>query len=462
VDPCPPGLQRRITGNIELPTVAWATVEGADESRFGFTVTGVGDVTGDGRDDVLGTTLEGDFGIGQAGPWLVSSPLAPGWSALSAAGIQLVDIKPLPGADYWLTPHHNAVQPLDDLNGDGLPELALGAYSAYAAGAVYLVASPISAPPGTPFPIDPSYGRIVTGVAGKFGYSIAAADVDADGVQDLLASAPGTYDADGWIRGQVHVFLGPIPPGPSDPGDASFRIFGDNPAPVTLGGPIAMGEQVVVGDLTGDGLVEVVVTSPAAYVGGAAFAGEAYIFEGPLVADTPTSDATATVQGREPWDGFGFVAAYLGDTDGDGYGDLGLGSIGGWDDEGHTWILDGPVAGTATAEARADTHFSGPAPFEKACEIAPAGDLDQDGLADVAIGSVSATYLYYGALPTGSHALDELADAMLTDPINFESWPAMAAAAGDIDGDCMPDLAVGAWGPGPGASKVYILQGGTF
>jgi hypothetical protein len=226
-----------------------------------------------------------------------------------------------------------------------------------------------------------------------------------------------------------------------------------------------MGEQVVVGDLTGDGIVEVVVTSPISWVGGVEGEGEAYIFDGPLVGDTLVRDATGTLQGREHEDLLGVVAAYLGDTDGDGYGELGLGSVGGYDMHGHVWILDGPVVGTTTAEARADTHFSGLDLWDRAYDVAPAGDLDQDGLADVAIGSVryqGTSYLYYGALPTGEHPVDELADAVFTDPGNILSWPSVVAAAGDIDGDCMPDLAVGAWGEGAGASKVYILQGGTF
>jgi hypothetical protein len=147
----------------------------------------VGDITGDGRDDILGSTLLQNFGTDKGAPWLIPSPLPPGLSPLKTAGVQLVDATPGFEYDYWLAPHFNAVQVLDDLNGDGLPELALGSYTQYFDGVVYIVASPISAMPGTQSALDPSYGRIATDVAGSFGYSIAAGPLDGLGLHDDIA-----------------------------------------------------------------------------------------------------------------------------------------------------------------------------------------------------------------------------------------------------------------------------------
>ena len=65
--------------------------------------------------------------------------------------------------------------------------------------------------------------------------------------------------------------------------------------------------------------------------------------------------------------------------------------------------------------------------------------------------------LAYGAVPRGSYGIDEVADAILWGS-GFGDWPNTPAAAGDVDRDCMPDLAVGE----RKADTVYLLRGGTF
>ncbi|MBA3406299.1 MAG: FG-GAP repeat protein [Gemmatimonadaceae bacterium] len=126
--------------------------------------------------------------------------------------------------------------------------------------------------------------------------------------------------------------------------------------------------------------------------------------------------------------------------------------------------MDGPVVGTVRIADRADTRFYGEHDDDQAAFVNSAGDLDQDGLMDVAVArtaedgdTTGAVYVYYGALPGGAHPMGELADAtILGDGPN--NWPIALAGAGDVDGDCMPDLAVGA----RFGDAVYLLRGGTL
>ena len=473
--PCAqPGPQRRLAGELELGLDAWATFEGDNDTSFGYAVAGVGDLTGDGRDDVAALTLLEPLGSDQGGAYLLASPVSAGVHDARQDAVRFVDATPGDYYNYWVAPINTSMQVLPDLNGDGLSELVLAAYNhttGAVRGTVYVVASPVTAPPGATSGIDPSYARITAFESVDLGKSIAVGDLDADGTADLVVSAPPTEDFDGGFRGHVFLFDGPLPPGELDDRDASVTIRGYGELGASNGGPLAMGDQVLAGDVSGDGVDDLVVTSPNSWVDGLEGIGEAYVFEGPITADIDTRDAAGTLRGKKQYhENLGVIGAFLGDTDGDGLGEFGLSSTDGADGvpgknlRGSVYIVDGPVVGTVRIEDRADTHFYGTHDYDQASFVASAGDLDQDGLMDVGVARTAldmdkrgAAYIYYGPLPAGSHAMEELPDATMWGN-GLAPWPIAMAAAGDVDGDCMPDFVVGE----RFGDAVYLMRGGTL
>jgi hypothetical protein len=440
-------------------------------------VAGHGDLDGDGLAEITVANIGEEFGDEQGGVYLLGSPQLPGVSGAMQSGLRFADRDPGRGNDFWLMSAHNAMIPLEDVSGDGLPELVLGLYlhqptlDPRGNGTAYILDSLVPDATTNQIPLEPGYGWITTLDALEFAYNVAAGDVTGDGSQDLVVSSPKLQQEDLIVRGQLYVFQGPVQPVEVGPDAATHVVWADNEVefdedgnPIGDTGPLALGFQVVAGDHNADGVSDIFAFS-FSYVNGVPAVGEVYVFDGPISSDVPTSAASAILQGDDTvsYYNFGLILSWLGDTNGDGYGDLGVGAAGGlsYFPIGHSFVFDGPLSGTEKALDRAATHFYGLQVGDVAWGIASAGDLDEDGLDDVAIGTAEidggqgGVLLYYGALAEGSFPVNDHPDATLWG----EGWPlSVAAAGGDVDGDCMPDLIVG-----DGlADRVYLVQGGTL
>jgi hypothetical protein len=151
-------------------------------SRDGRLVTsaaGVGDVTGDGIDDLA--ILTPTSGVPTL--WIVPGPLQPGGP---------IDPAHLPANSFPVgeTPiGANTVQPLGDIDGDGFDDFGLGVkfVGGYISGRfesqlIY------GAPPGTP---NRSTRLLWNGAIAGIGTPVAAGDLDHDGLPDILIPVPG-------------------------------------------------------------------------------------------------------------------------------------------------------------------------------------------------------------------------------------------------------------------------------
>jgi hypothetical protein len=294
-------------------SIAAARLEGTSPSDFGFSVSGAGDVNGDGFDDVIvGARRHGgsDCFVGGACPGAAFIFLG------SATGIP--DSTPATAATRILAAwgHHEflgeSVDGAGDVNGDGYDDIIVGApeyllppFFFVGAAFVYLGSS-TGIPHGSPatadtqiLPDEDFVGNIGDAVAG-------AGDVNADGYADVIVSGP------------ADVIISSSPDALVFHGSASGIASGD-PTTATdrleVGKPAAIEGVDGIGDSNADGFDDVIVIG----------AGRAFVFAGSATGfgDATAHDAHAVVYGNE---GILDLARGAGDVDDDGRADVVVGS----------------------------------------------------------------------------------------------------------------------------------------
>ncbi len=233
------------------------------------------------------------------------------------------------------------------------------------------------------------------------------------------------------------------------------------------------------GDITGDGVPDLLVGAPGAREG----SGRVYLFSGAdILAERvlAAADAWAVYEGSAGT-AFGSSLTVLGDVDGDGWTDWALGAPtwpGGDAPPGRLWIMPGgatvgdepPADLTGTALAEID----GPNPAALLGRgVAGIGDMDGDGRADLAVITRDAASasgagqvriiagLAAGNWPASTafaaHAGAGYTLEGLGDPSLGFSLDGLLAAAGDLDGDGLGDLWVGQPGHTGAATRSGIL-----
>ena len=227
-----------------------------------------------------------------------------------------------------------AVAPAGDVNGDGRPDLLVGAPGADPqgrkdAGTVYVVFGPAGGLPTALGSLSARGFRIDGGAAGhRVGTSVSAAgDVDGDGFGDVLVGAPQ------WAWGD----------GDDGPGAAFLVRGGPGTAPVDLGLPSprvtrfsTAGARDQTGmavsaapDMEGDGRPELLIGAPRVDAGGAD-AGAAFVVFSSRAVGEAVSLSGDDVPGLR-FDGSagsraGLALAGVADVNGDGLGDLAVGA----------------------------------------------------------------------------------------------------------------------------------------
>lgn len=386
------------TGDTDVPGAALAdahaTFTGAPSTAAGSAVAGAGDLDGDGLADVLVAAFYGNRVCAAYGP-------------IAAGDRALADGACLEGeAVYDFAGYAAAAAPI---GGPGFAVTAIGEDSAgIEAGKVYFWRG---APPAGTTPLGAAPVAWVGEAAGDYaGTSVAyGGDLDGDGVPELLVGASGA-DAGGNGAGRVYVVDVPEADGVYSLADAATTFTGSSSS------------------------------APAALFHGAATGGDA----------------------------IGESVAGAGDLDGDGFDDLVLGGGGSdaaGDDAGEIWVVRGPVAGGDFRAADADARLFGPGPgaYAGAALTAP-GDLDGDGLADLALAADGwengTIYVYFGPVTDGEASLGDAPVALVGEAEeDFVGWS--LSGAGDTDGDGVRELLLGApgWdGAGGDGGGAYLVR----
>jgi hypothetical protein len=288
----------------------------------------IGDTDQDGFDDLL---VRGRSAAGVGRAYVARGPLSGASYLLSS---ELVIAEVLGGASQ-------GAGGLSDLDGDGDIELIVS----QAEYARFLVFDGAAA--GTLGPLD-AVGSVPSGADGQAAVLLAGQDLDGDGQQDLIAGHDGGFS----------MYLGPIT-GVVDAADAvAIRTYaGFRP------------RSLQAGDCDGDGVADLLLSLDAGP------GGEVRVLSGPIGGTSGPTAATILGDGADQ-DLTGELR-FLGDTDGDGVGDLAVGADG---------LLPGvllmscPVSG-AHAAGDAQARFG-----EGATVVGSPGDVTGDGLDDIFLG----------------------------------------------------------------------------
>ncbi|MBI2927689.1 MAG: FG-GAP repeat protein [Verrucomicrobia bacterium] len=375
-------------------------------TNLGFSVDGAGDVNGDGFADVIVGARNDSRVSFQAGS-------AQAYSGVDGALLFIFDGETEDARLGW------SVAGVGDVNRDGYSDIVVGAPSDSAngpgAGAAYVLS-------GTDGSILFRFrGESAVFDGDVLGYSVSGAgDVDGDGFPDVIVGGPGSSRG-GLNSGVVHVFSGR---------DGAMLhtfvgVIGDG-----LGYSVSAARNA-----DRDGHSDLIVGVPVR--------NEARLYSGLTGFMIRTFHRVGA---------FGASVRGAGDVDGDGHEDVIVGNP-----------LDsalGPRVGSASVFSGANGTllylFTGPERFGGA--VSGAGDVDNDGFADVAVGSAQSASgssvvakVFSGRTGMTLFALED-----------FSEPYSSVSGAGDVNADGLADIVVGTPFVDPrnseGKGKAYVFS----
>ena len=314
-----------------------------------------------------------------------------------------------------------AVSELRDIDGDGAMEAMAGAPSAGGTGRIYVHSG------GTGTLI-----QTLNGVAGsQLGYALGdAGDVNSDGVIDIIGGAPGSGAGSAWIFSGVDgSVLRELP------GEFNGDFFGSAVAGV--------------GDVNDDGVDDVMVGAESSNFAGN-LSGRVYVYSG------ATGALIRTLEAEGANDRFGSGTAGTDDVTGDGVPDLIVGARGaGPQGRGRVYVYSGATGTLAFPPL--DPIGNGASGLGQFF-VAGVGDVNNDGTPDIYGGDFGhargrgRAYVWSGVDGALLHRF--------TGKIGEGVGP--GRGAGDINNDGFADLVIGSWTnnlAATGAGRVEIFSG---
>jgi hypothetical protein len=356
-----------------------------------------------------------------------------------------------------------------DLNGDGYDDIIVGAYHNGAggthAGRVYIYYGG----PG----LHNTPDVILTGFAAgeQFGVSVSSGkDINRDGYDDLLVGA-NLNSVKGDRQGRAYLFFG----GPTISLYPDRVFNGDNPRD-------HFGISVnLAGDINGDGFADFLIG--AGGDGSASHTGKAYLYDGEI---GPESQFRMTFSNNSTGDAFGRMVTGVKDVDGDGYDDFLIGAPNHLSQNGLS-----PHAGEAYLyQGGLNLSFSSvPVPAltlrgngtntSLGFSATSIGDIyPKDGYADYVVGAYGASTGPGSCItPNGGNCAGraEVFQGSSTISSNTpflnlyspitgsnEGFGVSLSSPGDVNGDGLADLIVGAMWADQSTGRAYYYNGGLL
>ncbi len=434
-----------------------------------------------------------------------------------------ITVDPLATSPSWTAESNQAsayfgfsVGTAGDVNGDGYSDLVIGAYGYDNGQADEGRAFVYHGGPGG-LSASPDWTAESDQAGAQFGYAVGTAgDVDDDGYDDLVVSAP-YYSNGQTLEGGTFVYHG----GPgglsaspdwiaeSNQGYANFGfsvgtagdVNGDGYSDLVVGSPYYDNGQYnegrafvyhggtgglsatpawmtesdqedavfgwsvrTAGDVNGDGYSDLVVGAPA-YNNTQVNEGRVYVYHGSPGGLSASPDWTA--EGDQAIANFGYSVGTAGDVNGDGYSDLVVGAPY-YDndqyDEGRAHVYHGGSGGLSASPAwitESDQEYA-----LLGWSVGTTGDVNGDGYSDLVVGAHLYTndqeeegqaYVFHG----GPDGLSASPDWTAEGDQAYAYLGVSVGTAGDVDGDGYSDLVIGAYQYDNGQNeegRVYVYQ----
>ena len=416
------GTQAGFPAALELATLNGANgfmLNGINAGDYaGQSVSGIGDINGDGIDDLLiGAPFADPGGRTDAGQGYVVFGTQAGFPAAlelatlnGANGVMLNGIQDLDNTGW-------SVSGAGDINGDGITDLLIGARNADPdgrtdAGRSYVV---FGTQAGVPAALElatlnGTNGFMLNGInaSDQAGYWVSdARDINGDGVADLLIGAPFADPGGRTDAGQSYVVLG------NRAGfSATLELGALNGTNGVMLNGINAGDRAGnsvsgAGDVNGDGINDLIIGALSADPDGRINAGQSYVVFGAQADFSSVLELAALngangfrLNGVSAYDYSGDWVSSAGDVNGDGLDDLIISAHvadpGGRTDAGQSYVVLGNRAGFPPILELADlgdgtgVKINGIQSFDRAGRVSGAGDINGDGVDDILIGAIGA------------------------------------------------------------------------
>ncbi|MBW8048756.1 MAG: T9SS type A sorting domain-containing protein [Cytophagales bacterium] len=386
-----------------------------------------------------------------------------------------------------------SITSIGDLDGDGITDIAIGALDdedgGNDRGAVWILFLNADKTVNSYQKISDTKGNFTGNLdnSDRFGSSLTSlGDLDGDGVTDIATGARFDDDGPGGNndRGAVWIlFLN------SNGTVKSHQKISDTKGGFTgtLDDTDLFGNSVTsLGDLDGDGITDIAVGAQNDDDGGTNRGAVWILFlnqDGTVKSHQKISDTQGNFAGiLDNTDSYGSSVASIGDLDGDGVTDIIIGAYqdddGGYN-RGAIWVLFMNPDGTVKSHQKISNtqgNFTGIMDNYDflGYSISSLGDLDGDGVTDILAGTLGdddggnnrgAVWVLFLNTDGSVKSFQKISSTQgnFTDILNNDDfWGWSVGSLGDLNGDSLPEIAVGAYGDDDGTGTGNTSRGAVW
>jgi hypothetical protein len=408
-----------VCGELKISSGASSLTLNAN-ANFGGSVSSAGDVNGDGYSDVIIGAVNASNGAitgGGAFVYLGSASgnnfSSPDWSFYGTANLMQLG---------------GSVANAGDVNGDGYSDVIVGA-PGYTNGQFLEGKTFVFYGSASGLSISPSWSFESNVLNLHVGLTVrSAGDINGDGFSDILVGSTGS----------IYIFLGSS----SGLNSSAVQVL-SNPGKAGFGTVLSS-----AGDVNKDGFFDLLVGLPKQNTsGGITEGGVAEIYAG-TTAGTFATTPIWTASGQMNNQHFGTSVSFAGDINGNGYSDILIGSPGWSQSLAGQGLVSIFYASSFGIGSTPSTTISGLTAGEAlGSSVSSVGDINGNGYADFIIGSPSfaGSGMQQGKARLFQGGKNGVTECLinLTGQSSGDQFGTAVAPAGDVNGDGLTDFIIG-------------------